>query len=294
MKRSFYKLFFLLVGLICLLLSAPGIVWAQPDEPAEVGVFSPFEVSPGGRIEIPIGVRNVEELYAVDLTLRFNPSIVTVEDANEQQEGVQPALGTFLDAGLVLYNAVDNDAGIVRFAMTQVNPSEGKSGEGNLLVLYVRALVEGQSDLIVESVELSTRAGEAITVSGVNSSIIVSREAAESDSTPIPVQDPTEIIQVPTPEPTPTPIPTPIPTSTPIQNPTADIAESSPTPSELEGETAAEIESQPPEKEARSGEADQPVSQEENGFSLLRYWWAVLLLVLLVLGIAVYLFVIKK
>ena len=103
---------------------------ASAQTSAQVGIFQAYEIQPGARVEIPIEIRNVQDLYAVDLEIHFDPRILTFEDADPQMDGIQPALGTFLDAGMVLYNTVDPEAGIIRFVMTQVNPSEPKSGRG--------------------------------------------------------------------------------------------------------------------------------------------------------------------
>ena len=116
---------------------------ASAQTSAQVGVFQAYEIQPGARVEIPIEIRNVQDLYAVDLEIHYDPRILTFEDANPQMDGIQPALGTFLDAGMVLYNTVDPEAGIIRFVMTQVNPSEPKSGSGVLIVLYAVGAAEG-------------------------------------------------------------------------------------------------------------------------------------------------------
>jgi len=118
---------------------------ASAQTSAQVGVFQAYEIQPGARVEIPIEIRNVQDLYAVDLEIHYDPRILTFEDANPQMDGIQPALGTFLDAGMVLYNTVDPEAGIIRFVMTQVNPSEPKSDSGVLIVLYAVGAAEGES-----------------------------------------------------------------------------------------------------------------------------------------------------
>jgi hypothetical protein len=223
----------------------------------------------------------------VDIEIRFDPDVIQIEDANPNLDGVQPALGTFLDAGLTLFNAVDNEQGILQFVMTQVNPSEPKSGDGALLILYALGMDEGESDLAVTKLEFSDRFGEAIPVEAVDGIVSVLESAAESQSTAIPVQDPTGMVQVPTQQPTsaaPTPSPTP-------------AAEES---DQVIGETEAAVE---PTEEEMQEEVFVPVvesgsseSSEEaqDGFMLLDYWWIVLIVVLAVIGAAVYLWVTKK
>ena len=183
---------FVLLAALC--AAAP--VLAQ--EGAQVGVFADLEIPLETRVEVPVEVRGVVDLYALDLTIRFDPEILQVEDADPNQAGVQPGLATFLDAGMTLFNSVDNETGTVRFVMSQINPSEPKSGDGILLVLYFVGKQAGTSELTVEKIEFSTRFGEAIAVSGVDAEIVVSAGAPEVVSTPIPVQDQGQIIVIET------------------------------------------------------------------------------------------------
>ena len=249
---------------------------------ARAGVFETFNAAPGSRIQVPIEIRGVQDLYAVDLTLRFDPAILSAEDADPQMQGIQPALGTFLDAGLLLFNEVDLEQGAVRFVMSQVNPSEGKSGDGILLVVYFIATDMGESALQLESITLSDRYGVAIPVETVDSTLSVAADAPAVTNTNIPVQDPTGIILISTLAPTATPTQTPIPTQTPVPTvvPTAV------------GEPTA-VEPQPTEIAA-----DQPdVSGElenKSGFSLSQNWWIVLLAGLILAGALGYFWLTKR
>jgi hypothetical protein len=199
----------------------------------------------------------------------------------------------------VLFNTADNESGTIRFAMTQVNPSEAKSGEGVLLVLYVQALTEGESQIAVEMVELSSRAGEAIPGEGVDAAVVVGDDVVAKESTSIPVQDPTTIIQVPSQQPTATPTQLPDPTQTPVVE---DAESSTTTDAERQNEESlSEIEgnalSEDTENEQNGNfEVGQEPSdgQQTDGFSLMRYWWAVALLAALVIGLAIYLAVTRR
>ena len=209
----------------CLLLFvATGMVTPASGQAGgvQVGVFQTFVGKPGARLEIPVEVKNVENCYAFDLELRYDPQVLSVEDADPMRDGVQPALGTFLDAGMVLYNTVDAENGIIRFVMSQINPSEPKSGSGVLLVLYVSGLKEGESALELTKADLATREGQLIPAELVSGSVQISANAAESAGTAVPVQDPTGIMMIPTLAPTNTPtiVPTKAP-ATPTSVPAA-------------------------------------------------------------------------
>ncbi len=248
---------------------------ASAQTSAQVGVFQAYEIQPGARVEIPIEIRNVQDLYAVDLEIHFDPRILTFEDADPQMDGIQPALGTFLDAGMVLYNTVDPEAGIIRFVMTQVNPSEPKSGSGVLIVLYAVGAAEGESILEVVRADLSTREGIAIPSELVENSVKVAASAAEVQATPIPVQNPTSIIVIPTLAPTATPTVTPVPTST------------KPAPTQTAVITAI--------VEAIASPTVAPTTAEQaSGFSLAQNWWILLIVAAAIIGVVVYLNTGKK
>ncbi|MFW5713186.1 MAG: cohesin domain-containing protein [Brevefilum sp.] len=288
MKRNFYRVILVFLALFLLIFAGFQSVLAQDVEPAEAGVFQDLEVLPNAQFEVPVSIRNVEDLYAVDIIIEFDPDILVAEDADPEKDGVGLAVGTFLDPGLVLFNTVDNGSGTARLTMTQVNPSEPKSGEGVLLVLYFRALAAGESDLTITSVELSDRGGNTIPAEGVNSTIIVSSEAVEQESTPIPVQNPTEAIIVPTLAPTASPTPTPTESPTPTATEEPEAEQRAVSHEEISGDEGRGAS----ENEAMSEDASWDETQ--NRISLLDYWWLVALVVLIAIGMGLYLLISKR
>jgi len=266
------------VHLLLILFALPlTSVNAQAGTTTRVGFFEAYEITPGGRVEVPVEVRDVEDLYGIDIEIRFDPTILEIEDTDPDKPGVQPGLGTFLDAGLTLMYEVDNEEGRVHLIMTQVNPAEPKSGDGVILVLYFIGLQEGETELAVDFVELSTNTGEAIAVEGVNETITVSSTAVEKASTPVPVQNPAGMTTIPTLAPTAIP-PTPTPTTQANDEPTAIS---------VSADISNEEESTAEESEAVSAETAS--STENTAFSLLNYWWVVLIVIVLAGGLAFYL-----
>ena len=274
-----------LVGLLILglLWGTTGAVSAQAG--AEAGFFEDLEVPPGQRFEVPVEVRNVAELYAIDIEIRFDPAILQVEDANPNVDGVQPALGTFLDAGLTLFNEVDNEEGLLRFAMAQVNPSEPKSGDGIVLVLNFNAVAAGESDLEVSFLEASNRFGDEIVLEPVDALVRVLAGAPEVVATPIPVQDQEGLIMVPTLAPTPVPTQETLITAETMPVDEADPAEAEAYPAAVGVE---------PELEAAYPAAEAAPVEAERAATILDYWWAVLIVVVLAAGLGIYLWAGRK
>ncbi len=205
--------------ILCFLVWLAG-VWpenqaaAQSAAGTQVGVFKPYELAPGAELTLPIEVKGASDLYGIDLLLEFDPALLQVKDADEKTPGVQVALGTFLDPGLLLFNEVDNTAGTISFAMSQVNPSEAKNGDGVLLVLTFTGLKAGVSDLKVTKLDMSTREGVAIVGTAADTQVTVKVGAAAQGQVNFPTQPASGAITVPTLAPTAPPTATPQPTAT--------------------------------------------------------------------------------
>jgi hypothetical protein len=166
-------------------------------------------------VTVGIEVQDVQNLYGFDIRFSFDPDAVQVVDADAQTGGVQLALGTFLDAGFVLVNQVDNDAGTGRFAMTQVNPSTPKSGSGNILVVTLRGQPAGlnrTTPLTLENVILANDLSQEIPARAENGTVRVLQNAGPGPTnTPVPTQPAGTPLPTRTPRPTAEP-----PTSTPV------------------------------------------------------------------------------
>jgi hypothetical protein len=260
------------------LLAAPAAaVSAQSTAPARAGVFSTIETAPGELIEVPVSIENASGLYAVDIELQFDPALLSAEDADPNTPGIQTGFGQFLEPGLVLFNTVDLQKGTVRFAMSQVNPSEPKSGSGVLFVIYFKALNAGVSPLKVTNLQLASRAGEELASTPADSTLTIAAGVTPAAATSVPVQNPTVMILLPTPGPT--VLSTAAPTRTPA----------------LTGQTTPKAGSTPAADAATQSVAIPLVqtSDSQKPF-LVENWWIVLIVALLVLGLGWYLLKSRK
>jgi hypothetical protein len=95
---------------------------------------------------------------------------------------IQP--GEFLDASnrLVVVNSVDNDAGTIDFAVTQLHPATARSGSGVLATIRFEVVGEGSSAVKLTEVrlgddtrpdprEIPVATGDARVTAGPNSAI---------------------------------------------------------------------------------------------------------------------------
>jgi len=275
MKRSVLTSMLILIVLAGFFLTPVGDVAAQSSTPASVGIFEAFEIAPGALIEVPVAIKNAQNVYAADIEIQFDPEILTPQDADPSSEGIQLGFGQFLDAGMVLFNEVDLEKGTARFAVSQVNPSEAKSGSGILFVLYFEGANTGESPLTLTNLQLATREGTEVPAEAVNSTLKVVTGAAPITATTIPLQDTSNLIVLPTPGPSQTP--TLAPTTALTLAPTEKVT----SPNQSSTVTG-------------NPSAPQPAEEKVEKPFLVQNWWIVLIVLALVVVTGIYLMKTRK
>ncbi len=195
-------------------------VWGQNTD--VVLQFTPATpaVAVGETIDVAVAVENVTDLYGFDIAVGFDPALVEVVDLDPDLDGIQVALGLFLDPGFVIFNQANNELGQLRLVMTQLNPSTPKSGGGNLLVVRFRALQTGVSPLVVVNGHLAQPDGTTFFPETVAGELSVT--AADPDPVqPTPSPIPSQLAGTPLPTMTPTATATPRPQVTTTATPPA-------------------------------------------------------------------------
>ncbi len=234
---SFYLACFLLALLITAGLPAsPAFAMAQ-ETPVVVRVSpAAVQVVAGQVVEVSVEVAEARDLYGADVLLSFDPAVVEVVDADPSLADIQVAQGAFFDPGFTLRNIADNTAGSVQFALTQLNPSLPKSGNGTLVVIKLRGRESGRStQLTIDRAEVAQRNGNKLAVTAVPGQVQV---VATATPGPTATSFPTQAAG--TPLATSTPMPAAAVTDTPV--PPAGQA----TPTSTANTTAAASPTPPP------------------------------------------------
>lgn len=136
---------------------------------------------PDDDVALELRVDDVAKLYGYRVQLRFDPAALQVRDVSPADEGVQVALGEFLDPvnSFVLVNRADNAMGTVNVGVTQTAPATGANGSGVLAAITFRGRANGTTDVTLPEVVLvddtepvpatiaAERAGATITVTGI-------------------------------------------------------------------------------------------------------------------------------
>lgn len=136
---------FIVIGIIFSLFSTPRLGSAQLSTVVKIDP-DPVLVDPGDSFSVAVVVENVQELYAFDIIVQFDPDVLAAS---------QLTLGSFLAEGWTLIQTIDNVAGTVQFAMTQVAPESAKTGSGTLFTITFMALDVGISDLTISQKDLT-------------------------------------------------------------------------------------------------------------------------------------------
>lgn len=164
---------------------------ARAQTPEAALVVEPTTIGRGQRGAVVVRVEDVANLYGADVQLRFDASRMQAVDADPDAEGVQLALGDFLSPDFVIRNTVDNEAGTLHVALSQINPSEARSGSGTLFVLRLSAgETLGPTAIELVDASLGARGGERIPYrSRIGSVTIVGPDQAPATPTvgPTPV-----------------------------------------------------------------------------------------------------------
>jgi hypothetical protein len=109
-------------------------------------------------VDVPLELRvdDVARLYGYRVKLRFDPALLEVKDMSPSDDGVQVAIGEFLDPinSFVLVNQADNTAGTVDLAISQTAPATGANGSGVLATVTFRGRAGGTSEVTLPEVVL--------------------------------------------------------------------------------------------------------------------------------------------
>ena len=178
-------------------------------------------IAVGQQTTVTLRLQNVNDLYGYQTAIVFNPSVLEVIDADTAKAGIQVALGTFLQAGVVPQNSADNSVGTIVCVVSQLAPAGAVSGSGDLLTITFRGKVQGHSEVRFTDLKMAQPNGVAITVTRQDAQIIVGSPTGATPTftpTPTPTPTPTGTYVVPTATPTPVwSTPTPWPTIPPGQ-----------------------------------------------------------------------------
>lgn len=228
---------------------------SAPEEAAQTSAVVQLQpamqqLNVGETTTVELRLSNVVNLFGAEVQLQFAPSVLQVQDADPNTDGVQISNGDLIAADFVLTNAVDNTSGLISYTVTQVAPAEPVSRDGLLASFVVEAIGIGDSTFTFSTIKLATADGQQIpttlqsnqitvgqtgspTTAPITPTVTVTTTTIATSTIPptTPTVTPTVVITTTTLPPTETPAPivtatptaTPLPPPPPTQSPLADL-----------------------------------------------------------------------
>jgi hypothetical protein len=132
-----------------------------------------IQLDVNGTAIVDLVITQVSGLYGVEAHLRFDPNVLEIVDADPTRDGIQLESGTFPAPDFVALNQVDNRAGTIDYAVTQLPPRERLEGSGIVAHITIKAKHPSTTQIEIEKFILTDTAGSAIDAVGKNGQIEV-------------------------------------------------------------------------------------------------------------------------
>lgn len=160
---------FAVAGLLLLALAATGLASTGGAEGETTLSIAPAsqEVVLGDTFTTDVWIEDVASLYTFEFRLSFDPALM---------EGVQVEPGGFLSPDWQLQNTINNDDGVVIYALSQLNPTEPVTGTGALATITWRGIATGTSPISFTHTDLYARGGVSIPATTRDGEIVVMGE----------------------------------------------------------------------------------------------------------------------
>jgi hypothetical protein len=160
-ERLGLPVFLCLIGVSLLALS--GFTWTAAQSQAVVRIVpQTLKIRVGEAATVDLTVEQVSELFGAQIHLTFDPEVLEVVDADPSVEGIQVEPGTLPTPDFVVQNMADNQAGTVDYALTQLKPSEPRTGNGLLARVTFRGKRAASTQILLEQFMLADVEGKAI------------------------------------------------------------------------------------------------------------------------------------
>ena len=144
--------------------------------PASLELFTERQnLKPGEESILNVMIKDSPLIYGVEISLGFDPKMIEMIDADNNQPGIQSKPGDFLDPnrGFFIQNFSDNKKGKVNYMYTLLNPAPATRGKGLLFSTGFRALQPGKGVFKILIGKLGTPEGKTLSVQGKPVEILI-------------------------------------------------------------------------------------------------------------------------
>jgi hypothetical protein len=133
----------------------------------------------GQSATLAVRITDAQELYAYDITLRYDPALVEISAIDN---------GSFLQGGFTAAQILDKTAGTAQLAFTTIPPFTAQSGSGELATFKVKAKSSGSARISIENIQLLKKDATAIEAASTTGTVTVTGGA--STEAPRPASNP--------------------------------------------------------------------------------------------------------
>jgi general secretion pathway protein D len=152
---------------------APAAPMAPRAQADVVVAFESATVDIGETVVAVVSVDGVSDLYGVEVHLAYDGDLLDVVDAESEVEGTQIETGSMLAIEFIVLNQCNDAQGLIDYAASQMPPSEGVSGGGEIARITFKAVAAGSAELRVLSVVLARSEGRSIPVTTPSEAAVV-------------------------------------------------------------------------------------------------------------------------
>jgi len=151
-----------------------------PEAPAvQADLLVTFEsgtVDVGEMVVAVVSVDRVSELYGIEVHLAYDGDLLDVVDAESEVEGTQIESGSLLAIEYIFQNQCNDAQGLIDYAASQMPPSDGVSGGGEIARITFKAVASGSAEVRVLTAVLASSEGSAIPVDIPSEAAVVTVE----------------------------------------------------------------------------------------------------------------------
>lgn len=117
--------------------------------------LQPVEAA-SGLLTVEVLAENVTDLYGIELHLKYDPTVLEIQDGKADQEGIQIEPGALLpvNQGFVVANQADQGQGTILYALTLLNPAPPVKGSGPVARITFKVLQDVPSTISIEQATL--------------------------------------------------------------------------------------------------------------------------------------------
>jgi hypothetical protein len=123
------------------LAANPAILWLNPIQASALK---------GGIVEVVLQMDNINNVYGAQVSLSYDPSVLSVVDADPGMAGVQINPGSCPQPDFVVLNNADNSTGLIEYAATQLSPTRPCDG-GEMATITFRCLIQDSISQVIIS-----------------------------------------------------------------------------------------------------------------------------------------------